>query len=106
STQIKDFFGLSIENVPSEFLERMGVLVRGMNTASLPATATSIVTLVIIIVCPRLVKVAVPGTIVALLVTTAVCVLFGVPVETIGSRFGGIPTGLPAFEIPRFRPDL
>jgi SulP family sulfate permease len=106
STQIRDFFGLSSENVPSEFLPRLYALVQGMSSVSLAATIVAGVTLAIIVAWPRIVKAPVPGTIVALLLTTAICVLFGVPVETIGSRFGGIPTGLPTFAIPEFRSDL
>jgi SulP family sulfate permease len=48
----------------------------------------------------------VPGYIVALVAGTAVVALAGLPVETIGSRFGGIPSGLPVIHVPRFRPDL
>src|SRR6185503_13960943 len=48
----------------------------------------------------------VPGTIVALLITTIVCTLFAIQVATIGSTYGGIPSGLPAIAIPDFRGDL
>jgi SulP family sulfate permease len=48
----------------------------------------------------------VPGSIVALLAGTGVAILLKLPVETIGSRFGGIPTGLPQFHVPQFRADL
>ena len=48
----------------------------------------------------------VPGYIVALFVGTAAVLLFKLPVETIGTRFGGIPSGLPTLKIPSFRPDL
>ncbi len=106
STQIKDFFGLGIDSVPSEFLPRLAALVHNLNTVSAAATLVAVATLVIILVWPRVVKSIVPGTIVALLLTTLVCFWCRVPVETIGSRFGGIPTGLPSFAIPEFRPDL
>src|SRR5204863_1644799 len=43
---------------------------------------------------------------IALFATTLACAIFAIPVETIGSKFGGIPTGLPAFSIPEFRFDL
>ena len=105
STQIKDFFGLSFERVPGEFLERMRVVVAHLGTIN-PATAlVAVATLAIVLLWPRVTK-AVPGMIVALLVTAVACTLLKVPVATIGSRFGGIPTGLPAFQIPEFRPDL
>jgi sulfate permease, SulP family len=105
STQIKDFFGLSLEKVPGEFLERLNALLISANTLNIHATVVAVATVVVILVWPRVTK-HVPGTIIALLGTTAVCYVIGVPVETIGSRFGGIPTGLPALEIPQFRADL
>lgn len=105
STQIKDFFGLSFERVPGEFLERMKIVVGHLGTINAPSTLVALATLAIVLLWPRVTK-AVPGMIVALLATTVVCALCGVPVATIGSRFGGIPTGLPAFQIPDFRPDL
>src|SRR5205085_6020722 len=48
----------------------------------------------------------VPGTIIALFLTTAVCALFAISVQTIGTKYGGIPTGMPKFSIPEFRVDL
>jgi sulfate permease, SulP family len=105
STQIKDFFGLSFDRVPGEFLQRMNVVLSHLGTINMASTLVAVATLAIVLLWPRVTK-AVPGMIVALLVTTIACVLCGVPVATIGSRFGGIPTGLPAFHLPEFRPDL
>lgn len=105
STQIKDFFGLTVDPVPSEFLERMHALASHSASLSLPATVTALATLAIVLLWPRLTS-KVPGTIIALAVTTLACALFSVPVETIGTKFGGIPTGLPKVSIPEFRPDL
>src|SRR5262249_49115285 len=48
----------------------------------------------------------IPGSIVALVFATVATALLHPPIETIGSKFGGIPSGLPTFSIPRFRPDL
>jgi SulP family sulfate permease len=61
--------------------------------------------LLIILALPKLTK-RVPGSIIALIAATACVPLFNIPVETIGSRFGGIPTGLPAMQIPELRFDL
>ena len=58
-------------------------------------------TLAILLLLPRFTK-RIPASIVALLVCTGVSVLFHLPVETIGSKFGGIPRGLPPFAIPDF----
>jgi SulP family sulfate permease len=105
STQIKDFFGLRMNHVPSEFLERMQALARSATSISSPATLSAIATLAIVLLWPRITA-KIPGTIIALVATTIACALFAVPVETIGSRFGGIPTGLPEISMPEFRPDL
>jgi SulP family sulfate permease len=105
STQIKDFFGLTVDPVPGEFLPRMIALVRGAGSLSVEATVVAIATLVIVLAWPWVTK-KVPGSIVALLATTLACVFLGTHVATIGSKFGGIPTGLPHFAIPEFRADL
>jgi SulP family sulfate permease len=105
STQIKDFFGLAVDPVPSEFVPRMEALGRAAASISGSATLTAIATLAIVLLWPRVTK-KVPGTIVALAITTFVCAILAVPVETIGTKFGGIPTGLPSISIPAFRADL
>jgi sulfate permease, SulP family len=105
STQIKDFFGLGVDPVPSEFIPRMAALVRSAASINSPATLTAIATLAILVLGPRVTK-RIPGTIIALALTTIACAYFAVPVETIGSKFGGIPIGLPSIAIPEFRADL
>jgi len=105
STQIKDFFGLKIEKVPGDFLGRIETIARNFSSFSPLETGLAIVALAVIIVFMRYVK-RVPGYIVALLVGTAAVLLLKLPVETIGTRFGGIPSGLPTLKIPNFRPDL
>ena len=105
STQIKDFFGLKIDKVPGEFLARMEVLARNFRTLSPLETGLGVLALALIIIFARYVK-KVPGYIVALFVGTAIVVIFKLPVETIGTRFGGIPAGLPKLQIPQFRFDL
>ncbi|MBK7931079.1 MAG: STAS domain-containing protein [Bryobacterales bacterium] len=98
STQIKDFFGIQLAKVPGEFFERMEALLGKASTASLPAMALGGAALATIIVVMRLVP-RVPGYIVALVGGTAATALLSLPVETIGSRFGGIPAGLPQFHM-------
>ncbi len=105
STQIKDFFGLSIANVPGDFLGRMGVIFQHWSSLSMPATAMAIGVLFTILLVNRFVK-RIPGTIVALLLGSVVAWKFQMPLDTISSRFGGVPSGLPRFAIPRFRADL
>ncbi|HZQ24874.1 MAG TPA: SulP family inorganic anion transporter [Terriglobales bacterium] len=105
STQVKDFFGLRLQTVPSVFSQRMEVLTRNFDTLSFHATALAVFTLLVLIVC-RSVSVRIPGPIVALLLSTAAVYFFKLPAETIGTRFGGIPGGLPHLHVPSFRADL
>jgi SulP family sulfate permease len=105
STQLKDFFGIALEEVPGEFIGRIRALADNAMTSSTTVTALAVAVLVLILVWNRLVP-RVPGYIVALAAGTAVAAVAQLPVETIGSRFGGIPAGLPQVQIPRFRPEL
>jgi SulP family sulfate permease len=105
STQVRDFFGLQIDKIPGVFWLRIETLASHFGSLNFRATALALVTVAILVVC-RLVSNRIPGAIVALLVGTASVMLFRLPVETIGSRFGGIPSGLPHFAMPRFRVDL
>jgi SulP family sulfate permease len=105
STQIKDFFGLRIEKVPGDFLGRMQTIAHNFYSFSPLETGLAVVALAVITVFMRYVK-RVPGYIVALFVGTAAVMLFKLPVETIGTRFGGIPAGLPTLKFPHFRLDL
>ncbi len=101
STQIKDFFGLKTPAVPSEFLPRMALLAHCAGTIRWQAIAVSVGSLAVILLWPKITR-RVPGSIVALLLATAATVVFHLPIETIGTRFGGIPQGLPHFAFPRF----
>jgi SulP family sulfate permease len=105
STQIRDFFGLQVSRVPGEFVPRLRVLLAHAPTWSLAATALAALTLVAMIVAIRVIP-RVPPYILALVGGTTAVALLGLNVETIGSRFGGIPGGLPAVHVPAFRPDL
>ncbi len=105
STQVKDFFGLQLDKVPGVFWLRVEALAGSFHTLSYTATALAAGTVLVMIFC-RAISNRIPGAIVAFLLGTAAVVLFKLPVETIGSRFGGIPAGLPHFVIPRFRADL
>jgi SulP family sulfate permease len=104
STQIKDLLGLRVE-VPSEFWPRMVTLARNAGQYSPAAAALGVATVATLVVWRRLVP-RIPGYIVALLGGTAAVVVFGLPVETIGTRFGGIPSGWPGLVVPAFRADL
>ncbi len=99
STQIKDSLGLRTPTVPSEFFERMRVLVEYAATMRWQTVALAAASLAIILLWPRVSR-RIPGSIVALLLTTVAVAVFHLPVETIGSKFGGIPQGLPRFVLP------
>lgn len=109
STQLRDFFGLRIEEMPDQFIARMRAVAAHAGTLSWAATALGVATIVIVVVMPRLVR-RVPGTIAAMFAVTVAAVAMELPVETIGTRFGGVPSGLPALQFPAIRwgvlPDL
>jgi SulP family sulfate permease len=105
STQVKDFFGLQIDKVPGVFWLRLESFATHFKTLNYETTLLAVATVVVLIVC-RAVSNRVPGPIVALALGTAAVLVFKLPVETIGSRFGGIPSGLPHLQIPRFHADL
>ena len=104
STQLKDFLGIPLSEVPGEFIGRIAALTGAMSV-SLETTALATGVLATIVVWNRLVP-RVPGYVVALVGGTIVASVAGLSVDTISSRFGGIPAGLPEVRIPRFRPDL
>ncbi len=99
STQIKDFLGLRTGAVPSAFLPRMKVLAENIGTLQWPAVAIAGATLAIILFWPRISR-RIPGSILAVFACTAVAALLHLHVETIGTRFGGIPKGFPPFTLP------
>jgi len=105
STQIKDFFGLQLAKVPSEFWLRAKALAAAFPSWSLPATLLAASTLAVILLC-RAISNRIPGAIVAMLAATVAAFLFKLPVETIGTRFGGIPSGLPHFALPQWHARL
>jgi SulP family sulfate permease len=105
STQVKDFFGIKMDRVPGDFLPRMEAVVRNFNSFSPLETALGLSALLVIVLCARFMN-KVPGYIVVLFLGTALVALLKLPVETLGTRFGGIPSGLPHMRIPRFHAEL
>ena len=100
STQIKDFMGLRVEHVPSEFFDKLRVLAEHAGTTHWPTLGLAAGSLAIILFWPKQWQRRVPGSIAALVLGTTLVAWFNLPVETIGSRFGGIPQGLPHPHIP------
>jgi len=117
-SQVKDFLGLVTPKLPSDFFSLVGTLFGHLNTLNLAALALGAGSLAVVVLWPksyamptaplgalaRLRRGAahVPGTIVALVGATLATVLLALPVETIGSRFGGIPQTLPGLALPEF----
>jgi len=105
STQISEFLGVSVTENVGEFLDRMAAVWRHIDTVSMGSVAVGTGALAVILLVNRFVRV-VPGTVVALLAGTFAAWALDLPVETIGSRFGSIPAGLPEFHVPAFDPAL
>ena len=116
--QVKDLLGLRIDKLPADFFTQVGVLARPLDTFNPQAFGVGLACLAVVVLWPKsytmptaplggLAKARrwaahVPGTIVALVGATVATVVLGLEVETIGSRFGGIPQTLPSFQLPEF----
>ena len=105
STQIRDFFGLRMDHVPGDFFHRMQALAQAASTISWPATILSLASLAVMILCLKYAR-RVPGAIIVTFGATAAVTLLRLPIETIGTRFGGIPSGLPSIAVPVFHYDV
>jgi SulP family sulfate permease len=102
STQIRDFFGLRMDHVPGDFLHRMEAVGQNFHTVNWTATALGLVSLAVMVGCLKFFK-RVPGAIVVCFGATLAVSVLHLPVETIGSRFGGIPSGLPHIVVPKLQ---
>lgn len=110
--QIRDFLGLSIEKMPANFFSQLAALWAALHTLNPYAVALGVVSLIILVIWPksyhpnqrpwRRIAARVPGTILVLVLGVIAVVAAGLPVETIGSRFGQIPHGLPTMALPQF----
>lgn len=99
SSQVKDFLGLSMEKVPSDFVEKWAAYAHALPTVHLPTLGVALLTLGTIIAIRRF-KPRIPAAIVGVTLATAVVTLLGLDVATIGSKFGGIPSTLPTPTVP------
>src|SRR5262249_49878220 len=101
SSQIKDLLGLKITgSVPADFLFKWKVYAENISSLNSYSILLAVATIVIIIFWPKVTH-KIPGSLIAILVTTLATLFFHFPVETIGSRFGSIPSSLPAPSVPR-----
>ncbi|MCM3871974.1 MAG: sulfate permease [Pyrinomonadaceae bacterium] len=99
SSQIPDFLGLDIPKVPAEFIAKLVAYESSFRTLNPYALGVGVLSLLIVAGWPRLTH-KVPGPLVAILLVTALVKYFDLPVETIGSRFGGVPSSLPMPRLP------
>ncbi|WP_232831825.1 SulP family inorganic anion transporter [Taibaiella helva] len=99
SSQMKDFFGLEMGAVPADFIHKWSAYFQHLSFINIPATIIALTTLLIVAFWPRITQ-RVPGSLIAIIGTTIVVQLFRLPVETIGSRFGAIPSSLPRPSLP------
>jgi len=101
SSEIKDFFGLQMGAVPSDFIDKWKDYIANIQRFNGYALLLAASTVVIILFWPKITH-KIPGSLIAILVTTIGMHFFHLPVETIGSRFGNIPSSLPMPVIPHF----
>lgn len=94
SSEVKDFLGLTTGPMPADFIEKWRVYVGAMHTINPVAAGLSVLSLLIILGWTKVNR-RIPGSIIAIVAVTALVHHYRLPVETIGSRFGSIPTGLP-----------
>src|SRR5450755_92119 len=99
SSEIKDLLGLDIGTLPGGFLEKWKFYFENLHTINVASLVIGITTICIIVLWPKLNR-RIPGSLIALLVITALVEIFDIHVETIGSRFGGIQSSLPRPSIP------
>ena len=99
STQVKDLFGLQIENVPAEFFQKWECYFAHMDTMNIWSLVVGVGCIAIIALWPKVNK-TIPGSMIALIVATVAVSVFNLPVETIGSRFNEISSSIPAPALP------
>jgi SulP family sulfate permease len=100
SSQVKDLLGLSMGDVPAEFVAKWAAYARHLNAVDVEAVGIAALALLIIVLWPRLSR-RIPGPFIALVLTTVLVQLLSLDVETIGSRYGAIPSSIPAPSLPR-----
>lgn len=99
-SQVKDFFGLKIASLPSEFFPKLAALYHALPTFDLVTLMLAASSALLIWFYPKAWAQKLPSPIIVLILGALAVALFDLPVETIGTKFGGIPQGLPSFEMP------
>ena len=101
SQQLNDFLGLGIADLPSEFIDKIKVIIMNISKTDLYSLATGAGSLILIIVWERISK-KIPGSLVSIIIATLAVKIFSLPVETIGSRFPDLGSGFPLPSLPSF----
>lgn len=99
SSQVKDFLGLSMGAVPAEFLDKWEAYAHHIHTINFYTVAVAAASLLVMLVWQRFIT-KIPGSLIALIASTVLVYALQLPVETIGSRFGSIPSSLPVPSLP------
>ncbi|MDK2867374.1 MAG: sulfate permease, SulP family [Clostridiales bacterium] len=99
STQINDFFGLNMSEVPSEFIEKWGAYLSHFNQLSIQTTLVGSLALIVAIIWPKFNK-KIPGSLIALVVTTLLVQAFHLDVMTVGAKFGALSRTIPMPHLP------
>lgn len=94
SSQMKDFFGLKMGAVPADFMDKWVAYAEKIGTINSATTMIAVGTMVVLILWPRVSRM-VPAPFVAMVLATLVVQIFHLPVETIATRFGSVPSSLP-----------
>ena len=97
--QLKDFFGLSIDKVPSDFLPKIESYILNAKTINLTTTGIGILAVIIMLVWPKITD-KIPGSLVAIIVTTLIVKFTGLEVNTIGSVYGELSSSFPTPHMP------
>ncbi len=105
ASQIKELLGLTLENEPGELIEKLAALWTAAPTATPAAVALSIAVIALIVGLKRL-RPHWPGMLIAVVAATTASAFMDLPIQTIGSKFGGIPSTLPLPQLPSLSPDL
>ena len=101
STQLKDFLGLKIDNVPSEFIPKWGSYFSHINSLDVWSIVIGALCIGIIVLWPKINK-TIPGSMIALIIATLLVKFMNIPIDTIGSRFTEISSSIPAPSLPSF----
>lgn len=97
--QLKDFFGLKMDTVPSDFLPKMIAYFKNIGTINLTATLIGLLAVAIMLVWPKITN-KIPGSLIAIIVTTVIVTVFKLPVNTIGSVYGELSSKFPSITVP------